>query len=250
MKNIEIFWNASLDELKRGYLERDKKYICLLCNKEIEKGIVYSKSGIFYEAERYMILHIEKTHGSVFEFILEMDKKLTGISEHQKSILRLFYQGKNDEEIRKEINVGSKSTIRNHRFILKEKERQSRLFLALMELLKQKDINAPAIVDIHKTATMVDERYNSTVDESESILKKYFPDGREEKLSRFPKKQKHKIIILRNILSRFSVKDIYTEKEINKILKTAYGDYVTLRRYLIEYGFLDRKPDGSQYWVK
>ena len=56
----------------------------------------------------------------------------------------------------------------------------------------------------------------------------------EERLSRFPKKQKHKIIILRNILSRFSVKDIYTEKEINKILNTAHEDHVTLRRYLIE----------------
>jgi len=22
------------------------------------------------------------------------------------------------------------------------------------------------------------------------------------------------------------------------------------RRYLIEYGFLERKPDGSQYWLK
>jgi hypothetical protein len=29
-----------------------------------------------------------------------------------------------------------------------------------------------------------------------------------------------------------------------------YDDYVTVRRYLIEYGFLDRKDDGSQYWLK
>ncbi|MBJ6950597.1 DUF2087 domain-containing protein, partial [Vibrio cholerae] len=29
-----------------------------------------------------------------------------------------------------------------------------------------------------------------------------------------------------------------------------YPDFVTLRRYLIEYGFLDRTDDGSQYWVK
>ena len=29
-----------------------------------------------------------------------------------------------------------------------------------------------------------------------------------------------------------------------------YEDYVHIRRYLIEYGFLDRKADGSAYWVK
>lgn len=39
-------------------------------------------------------------------------------------------------------------------------------------------------------------------------------------------------------------------KEFNEIIKTAYYDYVTVRRFLIEYGFLDRKPDGSQYWLK
>ncbi len=34
------------------------------------------------------------------------------------------------------------------------------------------------------------------------------------------------------------------------ILKPIYHDYVMIRRYLIEYGFLDRHRDGSAYWVK
>ena len=52
------------------------------------------------------------------------------------------------------------------------------------------------------------------------------------------------------ISKRFQIGKIYGEKEVNQILKMVYEDYVTLRRYLIEYGFLDRKPDGSQYWLK
>jgi hypothetical protein len=43
---------------------------------------------------------------------------------------------------------------------------------------------------------------------------------------------------------------MYAEKEINEILKAIYEDYVMLRRYLIEYGFIDRKSDGSEYWLK
>ena len=41
----------------------------------------------------------------------------------------------------------------------------------------------------------------------------------------------------------------YTEKELNTILVESFDDYVTIRRYLIEYGFLDRKKDGSRYWI-
>ncbi|MMZ69439.1 hypothetical protein D1872_322810 [compost metagenome] len=51
-------------------------------------------------------------------------------------------------------------------------------------------------------------------------------------------------------MKRFDTHKKYTEKEVNGILRTADTDYVTLRRYLIEYGFLDRKDDGSMYWVK
>jgi len=57
-------------------------------------------------------------------------------------------------------------------------------------------------------------------------------------------------VILREIIKRFQNDRIYTEKEVNEILKAIYDDYVTLRRYLIEYGFLDRKLDGNQYWIK
>ena len=250
MENTELFWSASIDELKRGYVEASGNYVCLICNKEIDMGLIYPEGDVLYAAEKYMLFHIEKSHGSVFEYILGMDKKLTGLSGHQKNLLSAFYKGKSDEEIRKELDIGSTSTIRNHRFAFKEKERQSKLFLVIMELLKQKDRFAPVIVDIHKTAKMIDERYNITSDEMDAALKKYFPAGIDKQMSRFPKKQKHKLIALRNIASRFENNRIYNEKEVNEILKTADDDYVTLRRYLIEYGFLDRKPDGSKYWIK
>lgn len=55
---------------------------------------------------------------------------------------------------------------------------------------------------------------------------------------------------LENTLHRFELSRKYTEKEVNQILKEANPDYVTLRRYLIDYGFLDRYNDGSSYWVK
>jgi len=246
----ELFWNASLEEIKCGYIEGENHYICLLCGKYFEKGIVYPEDGVLYESGRYVRVHIEKAHYSVFEYLINLDKKLTGLTGHQKSLLQLFYQGKSDKEIQAEMGIGSSSTIRNHRFILKEKERQAKVFLAMMELLKEKDKHAPAFVNVHKTARMVDDRYNVTEDENEQILRKYFPDGTEGRLKAFSRKEKHKLVVLREIARRFEPGMLYSENEINEILKTSYDDYVTLRRYLIEYGFLDRKPDGSEYWVK
>ncbi|MEH7225710.1 DUF2087 domain-containing protein [Bacillus sp. JJ1566] len=246
----ESFWNASLEELKQGYIEESDSYFCLLCGEKIEKGIIYPHEGIFYEAERYMRVHIEGSHKSVFDYLIGLDKKLTGLTDHQNHLLRLFYQGKSDKEVQTEMGIGSTSTIRHHRFALKEKERQARTFLAIMELLKEKDQHAPAFVPPHKTATMVDDRYAITEEEQKEITKKFLPEGINGRLLKFPPKEKQRLIILREITRRFETDMIYTEKEINQVIRDMYDDYVLIRRYLISYGFLERKADGSQYWLK
>lgn len=240
----EGFWNASLEELKRGYIQQMDDYICLLCDHKTEKGMIYSEEGSFYEAERFMRIHIEKIHQSVFNHLIHMDKKLTGLTDHQNRLMRLFYEGNSDAQVQKEMDIGSASTIRNHRFVLKEKERQSRVFLAMMELLKEKD------KQIVSSSPSDGERYDVTQEEREKMLKKYFPDGTEGPLSTFPKREKHRLVVLEEMTKRFERERIYNEKEINQILEDVYHDYVMLRRYLIDYGFLDRKPDGSQYWLR
>ncbi|QEY21231.1 DUF2087 domain-containing protein [Psychrobacillus sp. AK 1817] len=247
---IEKFWEATIEEMKKGYIEEANVYQCLLCGEQIEKGVIYPENNMLYEAEKFMIRHIDNKHVSTFEYLSGLNKKLTGLTEHQNSLLRLFFEGKSDVEIQKELGIGSASTIRNHRFVLKEKERQAKIFLTMMELLKERDNHAPAFLPVHKNATMVDDRYNITEEEQAELESKFFPEGINGPMLKFPKKEKQKLSTLRVIIQRFEQEKNYTEKEINTILKNVYEDYVTLRRYLIEYGFLDRKDDGSTYWVK
>lgn len=147
------------------------------------------------------------------------------------------------------MGIGSASTIRNHRFALKEKERQAKVFLTMMELLKEKDHHAPRMVSIPPKPGMIDDRYNITEEERTNVLGKYFPDGTSGRLKKFTMQEKHKLIVLREIIGRFAQGRRYTEKEVNAILKDIYDDYVTIRRYLIEYGFMQREADGSQYWL-
>jgi hypothetical protein len=252
MSVTEIFWNASVESIKRGYINEDSgdTFICLICGKSFERGRVYPDEGLFYEAEKYTQKHITKAHGSVFNFLLETDKKYTGLTDLQKNLLQNFYEGYTDQQIVKMVGGGSPSTIRNHRFTLREREKQAKVFLSIMEILKEKMEERPKFMEVHSTATMVDERYSLTEEENKKVLDSYFKEGPDGPISGFPTKEKRKIVILRHIMKRFESKKHYSEKEVNSILLSVYDDYVTLRRYLIEYGFMDRTPDCSDYWVK
>ncbi|MBM7614474.1 DUF2087 domain-containing protein [Alkaliphilus hydrothermalis] len=258
MKDLnEIFWNASVEELKQGFIyeESREEYICLICGKSFEKGIIYRENEMLMEASRAVKNHIQQEHDSVFDYLVNMNKVFTGLTEIQKELLKYFYQGLSDKEITGLMGGGSTSTIRNHRFKLKEKEKQAKIFSAIMGLLEEKDHSKEEspkkLVDIHKGAMMVDERYAVSGEEMEKVIKTYFTskDGI-ERLKEFPAKEKRKIIVLKYMIKKFDATKKYSEKEVNQVLKSFYEDYVTLRRYLIQYGFMERSKDCSQYWLK
>lgn len=253
-KDKELLWSASIDEIKDGYIKFEKNYKCIICEKEFEKGRIYEINSKLYDAKKATEIHIEEKHTSILNYLLNMNSSFTGISQNQSEVLKLIALGLSDKEIALKLKV-AKSTIRNYRFKLREKEKQSRLFLAMMELVEEKTKkevnildNKEVIEDPHKSATTVDDRYNITQKERETVVKNYMDEN--GALKTFPSKEKKKIIILSEITKSFT-KDIkYSEKQVNRILERMYEDYVTIRRSLIEYGFLDRTDDGREYWVK
>ena len=254
MSSLEdLFWEASPEEIRRGYLylPASSEYLCLICGKAYQQGVIYPHLELLLESERAVISHIEEMHGSMFQYLLGMNKKLTGLTELQQNLLDLFHKGYSDQEIARNLGAGSPSTIRSHRFSLKQKEKQAKIFLSIMGLLeKNKQENKKEFAGIHKRATVLDERFAITEEEREKMLNKYFKEGLDGPISDFPAKEKRKVILLSQLIQRFDPEKRYTEKEVNEVLKRAYSDYVTLRRYLIEYGYLDRLKDGSAYWVK
>jgi hypothetical protein len=46
----------------------------------------------------------------------------------------------------------------------------------------------------------------------------------------------------------FEVGATFSEAAVNELLMVRFEDHVFARRLLIEWGFLDRTPDGSKYW--
>lgn len=72
----------------------------------------------------------------------------------------------------------------------------------------------------------------------------------EGRLFVWPAKHKHKLLALEYLCSKFTPGQRYSEKEVNAILNQfhTFGDWALLRRYLVDYGFLNRVSNGSAYW--
>jgi hypothetical protein len=77
------------------------------------------------------------------------------------------------------------------------------------------------------------------------VLETFMPGG---KMNAMPMKQPQIVVILDEVSLRFEPDREYTEKEVNAILSDIYEqDFVTLRRYLVDFGYLNRTRDGSVY---
>jgi hypothetical protein len=80
---------------------------------------------------------------------------------------------------------------------------------------------------------------------SEQIDQFFRPDGT---LISIPVKLSKKLAVLRHIASELSPDTKYPEKKLNQIIAKYHPDTAALRRYMIEYGILERDGE-SVYWV-
>ena len=81
----------------------------------------------------------------------------------------------------------------------------------------------------------------------EEVKIKYFKNN---KLMMIPKKEKNKLLVLQIVLEMLKEKSLeFTEKELNEAIKEIYSDYSLIRRYLVDYKFLERDNYGRIYKI-
>jgi len=90
------------------------------------------------------------------------------------------------------------------------------------------------------------DHFKTSAAERQKLVAKHMSDGR---LKVFPLKEKVRLALVEHISALFEPGKIYTEKQVDTLLKGVADDHTKVRRLLIDYGYLNRKPDGSQYWT-
>ncbi len=77
------------------------------------------------------------------------------------------------------------------------------------------------------------------------VLRSFFEEGR---LTRIPAQEKKRLVVLRYLAETlFTEPRSYPEKEVNERLATVHPDVASLRRYLVDHGFMSRA--AGQYRV-
>jgi len=77
----------------------------------------------------------------------------------------------------------------------------------------------------------------------QAVFRAFVKDGR---ITAMPVKRPKRLVLLDRVAGLFEIGVHYSEQDVNKILRTVFDDYVALRRYLVDEGFLDRA--SGEYW--
>lgn len=79
-------------------------------------------------------------------------------------------------------------------------------------------------------------------DERAKTIQTFFKEG---KLVSLPAKRKKRLYVLERIWREFSPNRVYSEGEVNEVIRRFYDDFCTIRRELVDNGFMVRS--GGKY---
>jgi hypothetical protein len=81
------------------------------------------------------------------------------------------------------------------------------------------------------------------------VIQRFLSD--DGKVIKMPSKYQKKLNVIFYIGSKFKPGDTYNEQELNDFIKELilFEDFVTIRRYLVDYKFLSRDSLGKEYEV-
>ncbi len=97
------------------------------------------------------------------------------------------------------------------------------------------DLPVKALVAVETPARQVQEE---RIDQyRQKVLNIFFENGR---LVKLPAQHKKRLIVLDIIAQSFDRDHIYPESEVNGLISVIYGDYSTIRRLLVDEGYMTR----------
>lgn len=241
--------DLSPDELAQGFRAENGIHVCAVCGVEFTDGVIYTvEGGPPMMAELACRTHVEAVHGGMLSVLTGLPESVSGLTGTQRVLVQSMAEGLSDQQIARRMGGKAASTIRNHRFQHRRRVSEAKVLVAIASLLDAGD-QADSFIQFHPSIPVQDDRIVTTREEAARILDRVLVPGEDLVLGRFPRKEKEKLVVLRRISQEFRQGRTYSEKEVNEIISAIYPDYVTVRRYLVDYRFLTRTANGSSYWV-
>ncbi len=108
-----------------------------------------------------------------------------------------------------------------------QSEAQSRIYALRMNPLRDLTLSARSAGDFRP------------VEEPDDRIIRAFFDG--PRLRQIPASRKKRVVVLRHLLLSFVPGQDYPETQVNELLRVAHDDVATLRRELVDYGFMTRE---------
>lgn len=96
---------------------------------------------------------------------------------------------------------------------------------------------------IREAAPAVEDEHADAPADAARVLRSFVRDGR---LASIPTQQSKRLVVLDRVAQDFEPGQHYTERQVNSILRRWYDDTATLRRHLVDHGFMAR--DHGEYW--
>lgn len=220
--------NYSIAEWQQGYHLTQGQLCCNYCSQQFAPDQVAG-----------MTTHLQTAHGGSLQAVLTTPDSANTLTAKQRELLTSFAARKNDAELADELDVTT-STIRHQRFTFRQKAAQAQLYLAQYQSVFGA-ATAHELLRLPKRA----QSLGITAADSEQTLHQYL-DG--EHITRWPRKEKLRVILCLHVLQSFSAQQLYTHAETAALLGQFSADYNSLARYLIDYDLLARTPDGQYYW--
>jgi len=192
--------------------------------------------------------HLTVVHGGNQSQLIHLNSRYNTLTSKQQDLLTAFATGIKDAELANQFQVAA-ATIRHQKFTFREKAKQAKLYLAIYQSVFAQTTATNDLIEVPTQMGPVDDRFMITEDEAATTLQHYFDFNQAPlQLKRWPKKQKTIVIILTRIVDEIPSDQRLSEDELNDYLRPIYFDFTTVRRYLIDYGFLKRTANGHQYW--
>lgn len=237
----------TLTEIEQGWHQTDTAFVCNYCGASFANDQVFPVEDNFYPAAKMIRHHLTTVHPQAIDDLINTDSKYNTLTAKQRTLLSAFATGAKDAIIANQMAVAA-ATVRHQKFTFREKAKQAKLYLAIYERVFNQTPATDSLVHLPEQVGIEDDRFAITTAEYNRLVAKYFTTTAPLRLARWPKHQKAILAVLKRITVTLPAEQHFTERELTDQLKPIYADFPLLRRYLVDYGFLQRTANGRDYW--